>query len=120
MSHLIWIYTVCHSVLDYVLTPLFLTMDMQKVKRWKSPTPKLRVERVKGHTLFCFQVAAKAEADDNELEQKRQQGKKVLYGQVIQVGESEREMIKPALKTTSVKWPPLFIDFVKMYTPGKK
>ena len=31
-------------------------------------------------------MAAKAETEDNELEQKRQQGKKVLYGQVIQVG----------------------------------
>ncbi|XP_060572608.1 uncharacterized protein LOC132730651, partial [Ruditapes philippinarum] len=29
--------------------------------------------------------AAKAESEDNELEQKRQQGKKLLYGQVVQL-----------------------------------
>ncbi|GFS09539.1 inositol 1,4,5-trisphosphate receptor type 3-like isoform X13, partial [Elysia marginata] len=29
-------------------------------------------------------IAAKAEHEDNELEQKRNQGKKVVYGQVIQ------------------------------------
>ena len=39
--------------------------------------------------LFYFQVAAKAESEDNQLEQKRQQGKKVLYGQVIQVWTQE-------------------------------
>lgn len=32
-----------------------------------------------------LQAAADAENDDNILEQKRQLGKKVLYGQVIQV-----------------------------------
>ncbi|XP_053404110.1 inositol 1,4,5-trisphosphate receptor type 2-like isoform X2 [Mercenaria mercenaria] len=31
------------------------------------------------------QLAAKAETDDNEQEQKRQQGKKLLYGQIIQL-----------------------------------
>ncbi|XP_053404101.1 inositol 1,4,5-trisphosphate receptor type 3-like isoform X2 [Mercenaria mercenaria] len=31
------------------------------------------------------QLAAKAETEDNDLEQKRQQGKKLLYGQVIQL-----------------------------------
>ncbi|KAL4219957.1 hypothetical protein ACF0H5_020368 [Mactra antiquata] len=35
--------------------------------------------------LHTAQLAAKAEAEDNELEQKRQQGKKLLYGQIIQL-----------------------------------
>jgi hypothetical protein len=35
--------------------------------------------------IECLQLAAEAENEDNLLEQKRQQGKKVLYGQVIQV-----------------------------------
>ena len=35
--------------------------------------------------LIFSQIAAKAEHEDNELEQKRNQGKKVVYGQVIQV-----------------------------------
>jgi hypothetical protein len=34
---------------------------------------------------FILKNAAKAESEDNELEQKRQQGKKLLYGQVVQV-----------------------------------
>ena len=34
---------------------------------------------------LTLQIAAKAETEDNEQEQKRQQGKKLLYGQIIQV-----------------------------------
>ena len=37
---------------------------------------------------FIFQLASKAETEDNEQEQKRQQGKKLLYGQIIQVNIS--------------------------------
>ncbi|XP_052783710.1 inositol 1,4,5-trisphosphate receptor type 1-like isoform X3 [Mya arenaria] len=35
--------------------------------------------------LHQKQIAANAETEDNELEQKRQQGKKLLYGQIIQL-----------------------------------
>jgi hypothetical protein len=37
--------------------------------------------------VLMKQIAAEAENDDNTLEQKRQQGKKVLYGQIIQVNK---------------------------------
>ena len=37
-------------------------------------------------TWFVLQIHAAAEDEDNLTEQKRQQGKKVLYGQIIQVG----------------------------------
>ena len=35
--------------------------------------------------VIYWQLGAVAENDDNELEQKRNQGKKVVYGQVVQV-----------------------------------
>jgi len=38
------------------------------------------------------QIAAKAEQEDNVAEQKRQLGKKVLYGQVIQVSRSATDV----------------------------
>ena len=31
-SHLIWIYTVCHSVFDFRMQPLFASVDMSKFK----------------------------------------------------------------------------------------
>ena len=34
---------------------------------------------------FVIQVAAEAENNDNELEQRRQHGKRVRYGEVVQV-----------------------------------
>lgn len=37
------------------------------------------------YTWNVLQIAAEAETEDNEQEQKRQQGKKLLYGQIIQV-----------------------------------
>ena len=53
----------------------------------KYPNPAVTKHVIKRfRCISCkFQVAAKAESEDNELEQKRQQGKKVLYGQIIQV-----------------------------------
>ena len=35
--------------------------------------------------IYFDQVGAAAEAEDNASEQRRQHGKKVLYGQIIQV-----------------------------------
>lgn len=43
-------------------------------------------------SAFLLQAAADAENDDNILEQKRQLGKKVLYGQVIQVNVSVQRL----------------------------
>lgn len=52
--------------------------------------------------LHTAQVAAKAETEDNELEQKRQQGKKVLYGQVIQLKHAlTQKYIHVSTTTTS-------------------
>ena len=38
-----------------------------------------------GCGCFVIQVAAEAENNDNELEQRRQHGKRVRYGEVVQV-----------------------------------
>ena len=35
---------------------------------------------------YFIQVAAEAENNDNELEQRRQHGKRVRYGELVQVG----------------------------------
>ena len=35
MSHLIWIYTVCHSIIDFRLKLLFVTMDVSKFRDGK-------------------------------------------------------------------------------------
>ena len=36
--------------------------------------------------VYFVQVAAEAENNDNELEQRRQHGKRVRYGELVQVG----------------------------------
>ena len=35
--------------------------------------------------MLALQINAEAEEEDNVAEQKRQQGKRVLYGQIVQV-----------------------------------
>ena len=45
-SRLIWICTVCHSVIDFRLKPLFASMDVSNFIDGKSPLQKLRGERV--------------------------------------------------------------------------
>ena len=45
-SHLILIYTVCHSLLGFWFPPLFARISRAQSHRWKSPLQKLRSERI--------------------------------------------------------------------------
>ena len=69
-SSLIRIYTICHSVLDFSMTLLYVTMDMSKIKieesisetqGWKGETSEINVKSFKPnwHWIWWWQCLAK-------------------------------------------------------------
>ena len=81
MLHFIWVFTVCQSTdlgVSYWLAGYCLYLIMQYAD----------LSLLNLITILCYviQVAAEAENNDNELEQRRQHGKRVRYGELVQVG----------------------------------
>ncbi|CAD5113406.1 DgyrCDS2578 [Dimorphilus gyrociliatus] len=67
--------------------PASVTFEICVVNRYKFDKKfrKAKYESISNEKLAQLQLAAEAESDDNENEKKRQFGRKVLYGQTIQL-----------------------------------
>ena len=51
-SRLIRIYTVCHSVIDFLTETTICNNECVQIQRWKSPCQNIRNERVDGFEVY--------------------------------------------------------------------
>ena len=65
MSCLIWIYTVCHSVIDFWLKPLFATMGVSRFRDGRVHVRNLGVKGLIWWDLFLQEAMEEVDKDNN-------------------------------------------------------